>query len=196
MTKPRVGLLLSVVLLAPTVVYADDNHPEFTGAQTGPNEWTYTLKFVRLVNYSVFPVATSKTNLTTITVTGLFGVFAAAGPTSTDFPGNLNTVNLDWSASVLDGGTKVVYTHVGPGTGNFSDLRHAFGFTIHASGAANGTVALVTSGFSRDTSRSLADGTFNLDIKGTTNGPVNPRTHRWSHQYGTARISMRRIWQS
>lgn len=178
MTKPRVGLLLSVVLLAPTVVYADNNHPEFTGAQTGPNEWTYTLKFARLVNYSIFPRATYKTNLTTITVTGLFGVFAAAGPTSTDFPGSLNTINLDWSASVLDGGTKVVYTHVGPGTGNFSDLRHAFGFTIHASGAANGTVLLVTSGFSRDTSHSLADGTFNLDITGTTNGPVNPTARR------------------
>ena len=115
MTKPRVGLLFSVVLLASTVVYADNNHMEFTGAQTGPKEWTYTLKFARLVNYSVFPEATYKTNLTTITLTGLFGVFAAAGPTSTDFPGFLNAVNLDWSASVLDGGTKVVYTHVGTG---------------------------------------------------------------------------------
>lgn len=119
MTKPQVSLLLSVGLLAPTVVYADNNHPEFKGEQTGPNEWTYTLKFAGLVNYSVFPVATSKTNLTTITVTGLFGVFAATGPTSTDFPGNLNIVNLDWSASVLDSGTKVVYTQVGPGTGKF-----------------------------------------------------------------------------
>jgi hypothetical protein len=180
MTKPRVGLLLPVVLLAPTVVYADNNHPEFTGAQTGPNEWTYTLKFARLVNYSIFPEATYTTNLTTITITGLFGVFGAAGPTSTDFPGSLNTVNLKWSASVLDGGTKVVYTHVGPGTGNFPDLRHAFGFTIHASGATNGTVSLVTSGFSRDTSHSLPDGTFNLDITGTTNGPVNPTARRRS----------------
>jgi hypothetical protein len=116
--------------------------------------------------------------LTTITVTGLFGVFAAGGPTSTDFLGSLDTVNLDWSASMLDGGTKVVYTHVGPGTENFSDLRHAFGFTIHASGAANGTVLLVTSGFSRDTSQSLADVSFNLDIKRTTNGPVNPTGRR------------------
>jgi hypothetical protein len=102
MTKPRVGLPLSIVLLAPTVVYADNNHPEFTGAQTGPNERTYRLKFARLVNYSVFPEATYRTNLTTITVTGLFGVFAAGGPSSTDFPGSLNTVNLDSSASVLD----------------------------------------------------------------------------------------------
>jgi hypothetical protein len=80
---------------------------------------------------------------------------AAAGPTSTDFPGTLNAVNLNWSAAVLDGGRKVVYTKVGGGTGNFADFRHSFGFTIHARGAVNGTVSLATQGFSRDESQSL-----------------------------------------
>jgi hypothetical protein len=49
-----------------------------------------------------------------------------------------------------------------------------YGFTIDASGAVNGTVSLATSGFSRDTTYPLPDGTYNLDITGTTNGPVSP----------------------
>ncbi len=155
----------------------DPVKPTFTGTQTGPNQWTYTLTFAPLVNYSIFPVATSNTNLTTITLTGLFGVTSAAGPTSTDFPSggsptDLNAINLNWSAAVLNGGTKVVYTHVGPGTGNFTNFRHAFGFTINASGAVNGTAPLATSGFSRDTTNQLPDGTFKLDITGTTDGPA------------------------
>jgi len=153
--------------------------PTFTATQTGPTQWTYTLTFAPLVNYSVFPVATYPTNLTTITLTGLFGVTSAAGPTSTDFPssggaGDLNVINLNWTAAVLNGGTEVVFTHVGPGTGNFGDFRHAFGFTINASGAVNGTAPLATSGFTRDTSNVLPDGTFNLDITDTTDGPTQP----------------------
>jgi len=152
--------------------------PTFTATQTGPTQWTYTLTFPPLVNYSVFPVATQNINLTTITLAGLFGVTSAAGPTSTDFPSggspDLNAVNLNWSAAVLNGGTEVVFTHVGPGTGNFSDFRHAFGFTINASGVLNGTASLATSGFSRDTTNPLPDGTFNLDITDTTAGPAQP----------------------
>ncbi len=169
MAKLRVSLLLSIVLLAPAALFADSVNPTFAGTQTGPNQWTYTLTFAPLVNYSIF------TNQTTITLTGLFGVTGASGPTSTDFPpGPLDTINLDWSAAVLNGGTEVVFTHLGPGTGNFTDFRNAFGFTIDASGAVDGTVSLATSGFSRDTTNPLPDGTFNLDITGTTDGPVTP----------------------
>src|SRR4029077_14753964 len=143
MIKLRARLFLSIVLLVPPTLFADSIHPTFTGAQTGPDQWTYTLTFARLVNYSIFQ------NVTTITLTGLFGVTGATGPTSTDFPpGLLDTVNLDWSGAVLNGGTEVVFTHGGPGTGNFNDFRHAFGFTIDASGAVNGLVSLATSGFS------------------------------------------------
>ena len=49
-----------------------------------------TLTFAPLDNYSIFQPTT------TITLTGLFGVTTAAGPTSTDFPqGNLDTTNLN-----------------------------------------------------------------------------------------------------
>jgi hypothetical protein len=188
MKKPW-SLLLSTVLLAPSVVLADDSHPGFTGVQTGPNEWTYALTFAPLLNYSIFrgPRPTNmtreemdKSNPTTITLTGLFGVVAASGPTSTDFPAlsPADATNRDWSATVLDGGTKVVYTKVGGGTGNYPSFRHAFGFTIRASRAVNGTVSLATHGFSRDTTYSLSDGSFNLDIKGTIDGPVNPADAR------------------
>jgi hypothetical protein len=153
------------------IAVVDPIKPAFTGTQTGPNQWTYTLTFAPLVNYSVFQ------NTTNITLTGLSGVTSAAGPTSTDFPSggspvDLNAVNLNWSAAVLNGGTKVVFTHAGPGTGNFGDFRHAFGFTINASGAVNGAAPLATSGFSRDTTNALPNETFNLDITGTTDGPV------------------------
>jgi uncharacterized protein YjbI with pentapeptide repeats len=144
--------------------------PTFTATQSGPAQWTYTLTFAPLVNYSIFQ------STTTITLTGLVGVTSAAGPTTTDFPvtvnPDLNAVNLNWSATV-NGGT-VVFTHVGPGTGNFPDFRHAFGFTINASGAGNGTAQLATTGFSRDTTNPLPDGTFNLDITDTANGPTVP----------------------
>jgi Putative Ig domain len=147
--------------------------PTFTATQAGPNQWTYTLTFAPLVNYSIFPVNTQSSNVTTITLTGLTGVTSASGATSTDFPAGVNnTANLNWQASVLNNGTEVVFTHTGPGTGNFPDVRHAFGFTINATGALNATVTLATSGFSRDTTNPLPDGTFNLDITDVTVGPV------------------------
>lgn len=150
--------------------------PIFTGTQTSATQWSYTLIFPPLVNYSIFPVATSSTNVTSITLTGLTGVTSASGPTSDDFPvtvnPNLNQVNLNWQVAVMNNGTEVQFTHVGPGTGNFGDIRNAFGFTITATGAVNGTVTLTTSGFSRDTTNPLPDGTFTLDITNVAIGPV------------------------
>src|SRR6516165_7442377 len=103
-----------------------------TGQQTAVNEWTYNLTFASLDNYSIFQPAT------TITLTGLFGVVSAAGPTSTDFPPPLDEINRDWSAEVLGGGTGVRWTHVGAGTGNFLDERHIFEFRVFADGATDG----------------------------------------------------------
>jgi hypothetical protein len=139
----------------------------FSGAQTAATEWTYTLTYAPLDNYSIFDA------MTTITLTGLAGVTGADGPVSTDFPSAfIDQINTNWIAEVLDGGTAVRWTHIGPGTGNWDIDKHVFGFRVHATGAMNGSVSLITSGFSRDTSNPLPDGTFDVDITGTANGPV------------------------
>lgn len=138
-----------------------------TGEQISSTAWTYTLTFAPLDNYSIFQANT------TITLDGLFGVTGAAGPTSTDFPNPfIDGINLDWTAAVLNGGTEVQWTHVGPGTGNFNTEQNVFGFQVSASGAMDGLVSLATSGFSRDDDNPLPDGKFNLDISGTLDGPV------------------------
>jgi hypothetical protein len=138
----------------------------FTPSQTGPATWQYTLTFDPLDNYSI-----SQTN-TTITLSGLSGVTAATGPTSTDFPPALNATNLAWTAQVLNGGTKVVWTIVGGGTGNFGTAMHVFGFSVTAAAAQNGTATFATSGMSRDTGSPLPGGGFNLDVTGSVAGPV------------------------
>ena len=139
------------------------------GTQVTPTEWSYDLTFAPLDNYSIFQPTT------TITLTGLFGVTTAAGPTSTDFPeGNLDTTNLNWTAQVLADGTEVQWTHVGPGTGNFDTDKHVFGFRVFADGAVNGLVTVASSGISRDTHDPLPDGSFNLDFTGTVAGPIAP----------------------
>ncbi len=138
-----------------------------TGSQTDLTEWTYDLTYERLDNYSIFQPTT------TITLTGLFGVTGATGPISTDFAMDYHDdINLNWSVMVLDGGTAVEWTHVGPGTGNFGVDKHVYGFQIFASGAVDGLATLETDGFSRDTSNPFPDGTYDLDISGTASGPV------------------------
>lgn len=138
----------------------------FTLSQAGPPTWTYTLTFDPEDNYSV-----SQTN-TTITLNGLSGVTAAGGPTSDTFPaGALNTSNLAWTPQVLNGGTTVVWTKVGGGTGNFATAQYVYGFSVTAAGASNGTVSYATSGMSRDAGNPLPGGGFNLDISGAIGGP-------------------------
>jgi Tol biopolymer transport system component len=156
------GLLLAV----PVAVSA----LQFKGMQTGPGEWTYTLVYDPHDNYAVTqPVAT-------ITLRGLSGVTGAAGPTSTTFPdapgGMLDTGNLRWTAEVLDKGTGVRWTHVGPGTGNFSRPIEVRGFRIFAT-AKNGPVSFATSGFATD--RSSSPASQNRDRAGTVAGPKEPR---------------------
>jgi uncharacterized delta-60 repeat protein len=158
--------LLGIVatFLAPTDVSAQ--MIVIVGQRTAVNQWNYDLTFPPLANYSIFQPTT------TITLTGLFGVTGAAGPLATDFPPPLDTLNLNWSAQVLNNGTAVQWTHDGPGTGNFLDERHTYGFRVFADGATDGLVNLATSGFSRDIGNPLPDGTYSLDITGLVAGPV------------------------
>lgn len=158
-------VLLSSLLLLPGTASA----VSITGSQTAPTEWTYDLTFAPLDNYSIFQ------DNTTITLTGLFGVTSATGPTSTDFVptgGYHDLINLDWSAQVLNAGTTVQWTHIGAGTGNFNNELHIFGFRVFATGAQNGVVSLATDGFSRDINNPLPNGTFDLDIVSRVAGPV------------------------
>jgi len=129
----------------------------------GPATWIYDLTFAPQDNYSINQPST------TITLTGLKGVTAATGPTSTDWTGALNVLNLAWTAQVLNGGTTVVWTHVGAGTGNMPTTMHAYGFTVTAADGVNGNVSLATSGFAQD-----GTGGANLDISGTVAGPAGP----------------------
>lgn len=132
--------------------------PSIFRSQTALGRWTYNLTFPPLANYSIFQ------GVATITVSGLCGVSSAGGPTSTDFPSSLDAVNLNWTVEVLNGGTGVRWSHAGSGPGNFSVDKHIFGFSITAPAAGDGIGSLITSGFSRDTSNPLPDGSFNLDI--------------------------------
>jgi hypothetical protein len=160
-------LALPVVISLPAPAVAGS----FVGSQTGPTLWTYTLTYDPLDNYSIFQPYT-----TTITLTGLFGVTGATPPTSTDFVEPwINSVNLNWTPSVSAGGTEVVWTHDGPGTGNFGVPMGVYGFTISATAAVDGTVPVATEGFSRDMTNPLPNGTFDVDFTGATHGPVaNP----------------------
>ncbi len=139
----------------------------FTNTQAGPNTWVYTLTFAPEDNYSVTQPSS------TITLSGLAGVTSATGPTSTDFPnGNPAAINLMWTPQVVNGGTTVVWTHAGGGTGNFNSVQHVYGFSVTAE-APNGTASLATSGFSRDANYPLPGGGFGLDIICNTVGPAN-----------------------
>jgi uncharacterized protein (TIGR03437 family) len=133
----------------------------WTGSQTAPGTWTYTLQIDPEDNFNISQATT------TITMTGLTGVTAAGPPTSSDFPNPIGTAILAWTPQVLNGGTTVVWSITGGGTGNFSTVQHVFGFTITAPGAPNGTVSFATNGFQVD------DNGPRLDISGTVAGPTS-----------------------
>ena len=108
--------------------------------------WTYTLTYT---DYDNMGFQDSGIHAT-ISLTGLHGVTAVQGPTSTDFPyQNLNDIQLAWEGAVLDGGSAVTFTMPleRSGTGNFHDARHVFGFTLIAPGAVEGAITLATNGF-------------------------------------------------
>ena len=159
--------LMVLFLVAPFNVWA----VSLTGRQTAPNEWTYTLTFDPLDNYSICQPTT------TITLTGLFHVVSATAPTSTDLPGTFfDQINTNWIPEVLAGGSGVRWTHVGPGTGNWDEPRQIYGFRVIANDAINGSVFLSTSGVSLDVSTqdNLCGVTgVNRDIASSVDGPVD-----------------------
>jgi hypothetical protein len=155
-----------------------------TGQQVSSTEWTYTVTYEPFDNYAVCP---PPENVATITLTGLSGVTSATAPTSTDIDTVFsdqtsitlfNSLNLAWVPEVLNGGTKVRWTHLGSGTGNFSIPLHVFGFkVVTAAPARNGTVNVATDGFSFDVSGSvpcLVQPADDRDFIGSTEGPIGP----------------------
>ena len=175
---------LACLLLFPGVARA----VSFDLTAVAPGVWTYTLTYDPLDNYSIFQEST------TITLSGLFGVTGATGPSSTDFTEPLNTINLAWTPQVLGGGTSVVWTHIGSGTGNFGGAMHVFGFQVFAPEAATGVASLVTDGFSRDISNPLPNGDFELDIDTTVNGPTSPAPTAVPEPATIASLAMGLAW--
>jgi len=162
MRKALISKIFLLAVLAACVPAA--SAVTFTGSQTAPGEWTYTLTFESIDNYSIFQPQTR------IILSGLSGVTSATAPTSTEFPDGLNAINLAWTPVVLNGGTVVQWTHQGSGTGNIGGNTRVFGFKVFAAGATSGPVAVVTDGVSRDTGN-LLNGKHELDIHSTTVGP-------------------------
>jgi MYXO-CTERM domain-containing protein len=148
----QLSFVLLFVLVSPCFAV------HWISSQTGPATWTYTLQIDPFDNFNI------TTSSTTITMTALFGVTSATGPTSSDFASNPGILN--WTPQVLNGGTKVVWTITGGGTGNFPTTKHVFGFSITAASAANGAASFVTNGFQVD------EGGPILDISGSVAGPT------------------------
>jgi hypothetical protein len=138
---------------------------QFTLSTQAADTWTYTLTYDPMDNYAVHGL----TETATIRLTGLSGVTSASGPTSTDFDDSwLSNLNMAWTPTVLNGGTEVLWSHIGPGTGNFSEAKHVYGFTVTAPGAVNGTVGVATTMFTTD----VTSGYLPRDISASVAGPV------------------------
>lgn len=144
----------------------------FSLAQQSGDTWTYTLTYDPLDNYAIPGVE----DRATIRLSGLSGVVAATGPTSTDYDNaHGNDINLRWTAEVLNGGTEVLWTHIGPGTGNYEVPLHVFGFSVIAPGQVSGEGLFQTTGFSTDIDRGLID----RDVLGAVTVPV-PEPATWA----------------
>lgn len=184
MQRRSIVIALACLLLFPCAARAVSF--DLTGVV--PGVWTYTLTYDPLDNYSVFQGST------TITLSGLSGVTGATGPSSTDFTEPLNTINLGWTPQVLAGGTSVVWTHIGLGTGNYGVPKHVVGFQVFAPGADSGVASLVTDGFSRDMSNPFPNGDFELDISTTVNGPTSPAPTAVPEPATIASLAMGLAW--
>lgn len=159
------GLLLSAVMAAGLLCAAPSHAVQFTLSDQTADTWTYTLTYDPQDNYAV----NGAPETATIRLSGLTGVTAASGPTSTDYEDTwLDQVNRNWTPSVLNGGTEVVWTHIGAGTGNFPDAKHVYGFSVVAPGASSGVVQVATTGFTTD----YSNGYLPRDISTTVAGPV------------------------
>ncbi len=164
LTPNRILGWLAILLLCSVPALA----VQFTLTSVNGNVWTYTLTFAPEDNYCIDQPSPCTA---TITLNGLYGVVAATGSSSTDFPaGSLaDTENRHWTASVQNGGTTVVWSNVDGSTGNYNSIQHAFGFSITANGAATGLAPVLTSQFCLDDGPPCTD----LDIDTTVAGPVN-----------------------
>jgi hypothetical protein len=161
----RIGLGSALALMASQAQALDFQLASHVG-----DAWSYTLTYVDYENmsdvYSGIPP--------TITLSGLYGVTGVTGPTSTDFGPFIEASQLQWFGTVLDGGTKVVFTiPTGTGTGNFSDERHVFGFTLIAPDTMEGDVDVVTTGFFYEGPIDEIDHE-SRDISKVIRGPVGP----------------------
>lgn len=163
--------------------------------------WTYTLVYDPNDNMGFGESGVHAT----ITLSGLYGVTALSGPTSTDFPlQRINDLQLLWTGAILDGGSKVVFTmpSESSGTGNFSTEKHVYGFTLIAPGAVQGGVALATDGFYYGQFPSGTPGGLDpandRDIAKSIAGPVAaavPEPSTWAMMilgFGAAGAMMRR----
>jgi hypothetical protein len=164
--KSKILGLLAVGLLLGS---ATSNAVQFSLASTGPGVWTYTLTYAPYDNYSI-----AQPN-TPLPLAGLYGVTAATGPTSTDFvEPELSNTNLLWTPQISAGGTSVVWTHIGPGTGNFDVPKNVFGFQVFSDAPLTDFVSLATDGFARDiqSPTDIYDGR-DLDIAVAVYGPAS-----------------------
>lgn len=158
----RLGSALAASLLWAA---APSHAVQFTLSSQAADTWIYTLTYDPMDNYAV----NGAPETATIRLTGLSGVISAAKPTSTDYDDAwLSQVNQNWTPTVLNGGTEVVWTHIGSGTGNFPDAKHVYGFSVTAPGAASGSVQLATTGFTSD----VTQGYLPRDINTSVAGPV------------------------
>lgn len=165
------GLAIALAVLAAAPAHA----VQFTLTSVSAGVYSYTLTYEPLDNYAVLGAP----EIATITLSGLTGVTSAAGPTSTDFDtAYINDINLNWTAEVLNGGTEVVWTHVGGGTGNFDIDKHVFGFSLTAPDTVAGVASVVTTGFTTDTT----NGYLPRDIDTTVRGPAGavPEPGTWA----------------
>lgn len=138
---------LACLLVGAAAVLATPAHAaDFVLASHVGEAWTYTLVYAPYENMGFGESGVHAT----ISLSGLSGVTAVSGPTSTDFPAQrINDHQLLWTETILDGGSTVVFTMPAEtaGTGNFPTEQHVFGFTLIAPGAVEGDIALATDGF-------------------------------------------------
>jgi hypothetical protein len=163
---------------------------QFNLSGVASDVYTYTLTYDPLDNYAI----PGWEDRATVHLTGLSGVVSATGPSSTSYDNEFgNSVNLAWTAEVLAGGTEVLFTHIGPGTGNYDVPMFVYGFSITAPGQGLGTVAFETSGFRTDTTNGL----FDRDVVGRVGGPTAvPEPATWALLIGglavTGAVAQRR----
>lgn len=165
---------MGLALAAGVLLAAPAHAVQFALSGVSGDVFSYTLTYDPLDNYAI----PGWEDRATIRLSGLTGVVSAAGPTSTSYDNEFgNSVNLNWTAEVLAGGSEVVFTHIGPGTGNYDVPMYVYGFSISAPGQGVGVVAFETSGFRTDTTNGLID----RDIAGRVGGPVPvPEPATWA----------------